>query len=146
MPATSRRRARELALQALYGSEVGKRPVDEVLTELVTTNGPAEGRAFVRDLVLGTIENSAESDGLIAPLLEGWTLDRLPTIDRIILRMSAFELNHRRETDAAVVINEAVELAKKFSTEDSGRYINGVLARAVARRGIPVAELRGGAE
>ena len=129
MPATSRRRARELALQALYGSEVGKRPVDEVLTELVTTNGPAEGRAFVRDLVLGTIENSAESDGLIAPLLEGWTLDRLPTIDRIILRMSAFELNHRRETDAAVVINEAVELAKKFSTEDSGRYVNGVLGR-----------------
>jgi N utilization substance protein B len=146
MPATSRRRARELALQALYGSEVGKRPVDELLTELVTANGPAEGRAFVRDLVLGTIENSAESDGLIAPLLEGWTLDRLPTIDRIILRMSAFELNHRRETDAAVVINEAVELAKKFSTEDSGRYVNGVLARAVARRGGPVAELRGGSE
>jgi N utilization substance protein B len=143
MPATSRRRARELALQALYGSEVGKRPVDEVLTELVTAD---EGRAFVRDLVLGTIENSAESDGLIAPLLEGWTLDRLPTIDRIILRMSAFELNHRRETDAAVVINEAVELAKKFSTEDSGRYVNGVLARALARRGGPVAELRGGAE
>ncbi|HZX69025.1 MAG TPA: transcription antitermination factor NusB, partial [Candidatus Elarobacter sp.] len=82
----------------------------------------------------------------IVPLLEGWTLDRLPTIDRIILRMSAFELNHRREIDAAVVINEAVELAKKFSTEDSGRYINGVLARAVARRGNPVAELRGGAE
>ena len=146
MPATSRRRARELALQALYGSEVGKRPVDQLLTELVTANAPAEGRAFVRDLVLGTIEHSAESDGLIAPLLEGWTLDRLPTIDRIILRMSAFELNHRRETDAAVVINEAVELAKKFSTEDSGRYINGVLARAVARRGNQVVELRGGAE
>jgi transcription antitermination protein NusB len=70
----------------------------------------------------------------------------LPTIDRIILRMSAFELNHRRETDAAVVINEAVELAKKFSTEDSGRYVNGVLARALARRSAPVAQVHGGAD
>jgi N utilization substance protein B len=70
---------------------------------------------------------------LIGPLLEGWTLDRLPTIDRIILRMSVFELNHRKEIDSAVVINEAVELAKKFSTEDSGRYVNGVLARALGK-------------
>jgi N utilization substance protein B len=146
VPATSRRRAREIALQALYGTEVGKRPADEMLTELMSTGAPAEGRAFVRDLVLGTLENAVESDAMIAPLLEGWTLDRLPTIDRIILRMSAFELNHRRETDAAVVINEAVELAKKFSTEDSGRYVNGVLARALARRSAPVAQLHGGAD
>jgi N utilization substance protein B len=134
MPSTSRRRARELALQALYGSEIGKRPADELVAELLSAGAPSEGRAFVRDLVLGTLENAPESDAWIAPLLEGWTLDRLPTIDRIILRMSAFELNHRRETDVAVVINEAVELAKKFSTEDSGRYVNGVLARAVAVR------------
>ena len=134
MPSTTRRHARELALQALYGSEIGKRPADELVAELLSAGAPSEGRAFVRDLVLGTLENAPESDALIAPLLEGWTLDRLPTIDRIILRMSAFELNHRRETDVAVVINEAVELAKKFSTEDSGRYVNGVLARAVARR------------
>jgi N utilization substance protein B len=143
---TSRRHAREIALQALYGTEVGKRPADEILTELMSAGGPAEGRAFVRDLVLGTLENAAESDALIAPLLEGWTLDRLPTIDRIILRMSAFELNHRRETDAAVVINEAVELAKKFSTEDSGRFVNGVLARALARRSDAVPQLHGGAD
>ncbi len=146
MPSTSRRRAREIALQALYGTEVGKRPVDEILTELMPPSAPAEDRAFVRDLVMGTLENAGESDALIAPLLEGWTLDRLPTIDRIILRMSAFELNHRHEIDAAVVINEAVELAKKFSTEDSGRYVNGVLARALARRTRPVPQLHGGAD
>jgi len=126
---TSRRHGREVALQALYGTEVGKKPADEMLTELLARDESSEGRAFVRDLVLGTLENADESDALVAPLLEGWTLDRLPTIDRIILRMSAFELRHRRETDAAVVINEAVELAKKFSTEDSGRYVNGVLGR-----------------
>ena len=130
MPSFSRRHGRELALQALYGSEVGKRPPSEMLTETLARAGDeSEARAFVRDLVYGTLENGAESDALIAPRLEGWTLDRLPTIDRIILRMATFELMHRRELDAAVAINEAVELAKKFSTEDSGRYVNGVLER-----------------
>lgn len=133
MPSTSRRHGREIALQALYGTEVGKRSVSDVLGELLARDQTSDGRAFVRDLVLGTLENETESDALIAPLLEGWTLDRLPTIDRIILRMSVFELRHRAETDPAVVINEAVELAKKFSTEDSGRYVNGVLGRIVAK-------------
>ena len=129
MASFSRRHAREVALQALYGTEVGRRAPDEIVTELMARTESSEGRTFVRDLVLGTLENEEESDLLIAPLLEGWTLDRLPTIDRIVLRMSVFELQHRKDTDAAVVINEAVELAKKFSTEDSGRYVNGVLGR-----------------
>jgi transcription antitermination protein NusB len=131
MPSYSRRHGREVALQALYGAEVGKRAPDEMITELLARDASSEGRAFVRDLVLGTLDNVAESDAMIAPLLEGWTLDRLPTIDRIILRMSAFELSHRREVDPAVVVNEAVELAKKYSTEDSGRYVNGVLGRVL---------------
>ena len=129
MSSFSRRHAREVALQALYGTEVGKRPPDELVTELMARTESSEGRSFVRDLVFGTLENEEESDAVIAPLLEGWTLDRLPTIDRIVLRMSIFELKHRKEVDPAVVINEAVELAKKFSTEDSGRYVNGVLGR-----------------
>ena len=131
MPSYSRRHGREVALQALYGAEVGKRAPDEVLTELLARDESSEGRTFVRDLVLGTLENTTESDAVIGPLLEGWTLERLPTIDRIILRMGAFELNHRRDVDPAVVLNEAVELAKKYSTEDSGRYVNGVLARVL---------------
>ncbi|GAC1414797.1 MAG: transcription antitermination factor NusB [Candidatus Velthaea sp.] len=126
----SRRHARELALQALYGAEVGHREPAVMIDETVGSASPAETRTFVRDLVLGTLENAEESDRIIGPLLEGWTLDRLPTIDRIVLRMSVFELQHRRETPPPVVINEAVELAKKFSTEDSGRFINGVLSKA----------------
>ena len=129
MPSTSRRHARELALQALYGAEVGKRPPDELLTETLARTEASESRAFIRDLVLGTLENGEEADAIISPLLEGWTIERLPTIDRIVLRMSVFELTHRKETPPPVVINEAVELAKKFSTEDSGRYVNGVLSR-----------------
>jgi N utilization substance protein B len=126
----SRRHARELALQALYGAEVGHKEPAEMIDETVGAGGSPETRSFVRDLVLGTLDHAAESDEVIAPLLEGWTLDRLPTIDRIVLRMSVFELRHRSETPRPVVINEAVELAKKFSTEDSGRFINGVLSKA----------------
>jgi N utilization substance protein B len=126
----SRRHARELALQALYGAEVGHKEPAEMIDETVGVTGSPETRSFVRDLVLGTLDHADESDRVIAPLLEGWTLDRLPTIDRIVLRMSVFELRHRSETPRPVVINEAVELAKKFSTEDSGRFINGVLSKA----------------
>jgi N utilization substance protein B len=130
MPATSRRHGRELALKTLYGTEVGHRAPDDVLTETCARLDSAEGRGFVKDLVLGTIACADESDAVIGPLLQGWTLERLPTIDRILLRMGLFELSHHAETPVPVVINEAVELAKRFSTEDSGRFVNGVLSRA----------------
>ncbi len=126
----TRRYARELALQALYSIEVGKNTPAEALEQTLTMPDVSEQRAFVRDLVFGTLEFAAESDAVIVPLLQGWTLERLPTLDRLVLRMSVYELQHCKETPSAVVINEAVELAKKFSTEDSGRFVNGVLASA----------------
>ena len=127
----TRRYARELALQTLYSIEIGHHDPAYALAQ--TLEGPQESqtRAFVRDLVLGTIEHESEADALISPLLSGWTIDRLPTLDRIVLRMSVYEMTYHPETPRAVVINEAVELAKKFSTDDSGRYVNGVLANAV---------------
>ncbi len=100
-----------------------------MIAETVGSAAEADTRVFVRDLVLGTLEHVVQSDLIIAPLLEGWTIDRLPTIDRIVLRMGVYELGHL-PTPRPVVINEAVELAKKFSTEDSGRFVNGVLAKA----------------
>lgn len=129
--AGSRRFARELALATLYSIEVGHQDPAEALGQ--TTERPdldGDRAAFVRELVYGTLENAARSDAFIAPLLEGWTLERLPTLDRLVLRMSVYEMQHHPETPRAVVINEAVELAKKFSTEDSGRFVNGVLASA----------------
>ena len=121
----SRKHARELALQSLFGVEIGHRLPDEVVTEACGTTD-SEQRRFVKDLVDGTLDHSAESDALLGPILEGWTIERLPTIDRLLLRMSVFELAHRA-TPPAVVINEAVELAKKFSTDESPRFVNGVL-------------------
>ncbi len=125
----TRRMARELALQALFSVEIGHREPAEVLDETFAHAGSgSEQRTFIKDLVYGTLEHASESDSTVSPLLQGWTLERLPTIDRLLLRMSAFELAHRPLTPHPVVINEAVELAKKFSTEDSGRFVNGVLA------------------
>jgi transcription antitermination protein NusB len=128
----SRRQGREAALQALYAIVVGHRDAGEVLTELVGTGTETEYRAFVKDLVFGTLDHATEADVLLSPLLEGWTIERLPTIDRLLLEMGTFELRRRPQTPSAVVINEAVELAKKFSTEESNRFVNGVL-NAIAK-------------
>jgi len=126
----TRRMAREQALQALYSITVGHREPNDVLIETVGDEAPSGHRGFVRDLVLGTLGHADEVDATIAPLLQGWTLERMPTIDRLILRMANYELRYEG-TPPAVVMDEAVELAKKFSTEDSGRYVNGVLAAIV---------------
>lgn len=124
----SRRMARELALQALFSVEVGHRDPGEVLEEYLATFSESAQRLFVKNLVLGTLEHMPESDDALRPLLEGWTIERLPTIDRLLLRMGTFELRHHPATPRPVIINEAVELAKRFSTEDSGRFVNGVLS------------------
>jgi N utilization substance protein B len=128
----TRRQGREAALQALYAIVVGHRDPGDALTELIGTGSDTEYRAFVKDLVLGTLDHADEADLLLKPRLEGWTIERLPTIDRLLLEMGTFELRHRPETPPAVVINEAVELAKKFSTDESNRFVNGVL-NAVAK-------------
>lgn len=128
----SRRQGREQALQALYSIVVGHREPGEALTEVIGERADTDHRTFVRDLVLGTLEYAPKADAEVAPLLEGWTIERLPTIDRLLLQMGTYELRCRPELPAAVVINEAVELAKKFSTEDSNRFVNGVL-NAVAQ-------------
>ncbi|MGH7737456.1 MAG: transcription antitermination factor NusB [Candidatus Tyrphobacter sp.] len=127
-----RRRAREQALQALYAVTIGKRDPAEAIDEIVGRAAPSERRTFVRDLVIGTLEFTPQADAIIGPLLEKWTIERLPSIDRCLLRMGTFELLRTPGVPVAVVINEAVELAKNFSTEDSGRFVNGVLS-AVAR-------------
>ena len=123
-----RRRAREAALQALFAIDVGRRDPGEALTEAFETPAAHGNEQFVKQLVLGTLEHAQRSDEVIAPLLRDWSIDRLPTIDRLILRMAVFELT-TEGTPRAVAINEAVELAKKYSTADSGRFVNGVLSR-----------------
>lgn len=112
----------------LYSVAIGGREPGDALTEIVGDAAEPEYRSFVKELVFGTLGYADEADAVVGPLLEGWTLERLPTIDLLLLRMGAYELRKRPETPSAVAINEAVELAKRFSTEDSGKFVNGVLA------------------
>lgn len=128
----SRRLWRQQALQALYAVSIGKRDPGEAIDEVVGESAGAEHREFVRELVRGTIDFTDRADAIVGPLLESWTIERLPSIDRCLLRMGAYELECRPDVPPAVAINEAVALAKRFSTDDSGRFVNGVLS-AVAR-------------
>jgi transcription antitermination protein NusB len=130
---TSRRAGREQALQVLYSVAIGDREPRDAVSEIVG-EGDLEQRAFVEELALGTLEYAPEADRIVSPLLEGWAIERLPTIDRLLLEMATFELHCRPETPTAVAINEAVALAKRFSTEDSGRFVNGVLSAVANAR------------
>jgi N utilization substance protein B len=125
---TSRRLAREQALQVLYSVVIGDREPRDAVREIVGEEAASEQRAFVEELAMGTLDYAAEADRIVSPLLDGWAIERLPTIDRLLLEMATFELRCRPETPTAVAINEAVALAKRFSTEDSGRFVNGVLS------------------
>ena len=125
---SSRRVAREQALKVLYSVVVGDREPGDALRDVVGENEEGRERAFIEELALGTLEYAPKADRIVSPLLEGWAIERLPTIDRLLLEMATYELRCRPETPTAVAINEAVALAKRFSTEDSGRFVNGVLS------------------
>ena len=125
-----RHQAREAALQVLYFWEVGRAPAEDALTAFFSEHSPDASdavRGFARGLVEGTITEVAALDALIEQHSQHWRLSRLAIIDRLILRMSAWELEHDRETPPAVVIDEALELARTFSTEEAVKYVNGVL-------------------
>lgn len=122
-----------MALRMLFQIDVGKQPVDEVITAGLTQSVLEGGnREYAEEVVRGTIERMREIDETLERLATDWSLDRQAAVDRNILRMTAYEVLFRADTPVASVINEAVELAKKYSTADSGRFVNGVLG-AVAR-------------
>jgi N utilization substance protein B len=88
-----------------------------------------EPEAFVVDIVNGVEKHGDEADALIRRFSKGWSLERMPVIDRTLLRMAIYELGHRPDVPTGAVISEAVELAKRYSTDDSGKFVNGMLSR-----------------
>lgn len=124
----NRSNARERAVHFLYEAESRSVKVDEVIKSQILV---------VDDLVSllagGTEAKRQETDELISEFSHTWTIQRMPAIDRNILRLAIFELIDRPDVPIAVVINEAIELAKRFSTEESGKYVNGILS-AIAKR------------
>jgi N utilization substance protein B len=128
----SRHRAREAAIQMLYQWEVGRVSMPEVLRTFWTH--PPDGtplsedlRAFATSLARGTVERVGEIDPLIADAAEHWRIERMNVLDRLILRLAVYEFQHEAETPGKVIINEALELARSFSADDSVRFINGIL-------------------
>jgi len=132
---TLRRKAREVALQVLYQLEIGQGNPDEVL-ELYQDNFRAweRTREFCKRLIEGVKAYQGEIDRVLEENSEHWTLKRMAAIDRNILRMAAFELLYCPDIPFKVTLNEAIELAKKFSTEESSAFINGILDQIHARR------------
>ena len=118
-----RSEARERALDLLYEADAKDLSVAEVLTAL-----PVRPDDLAVLLVEGVAARRGEIDALLAEHARGWTLERMPVIDRTVLEVAVFELMDRPDVPTAVVIDEAVELAKRFSTDDSGRFVNGMLA------------------
>lgn len=121
---STRREARERALSVGYELEVRPRSVDDVFAELPTL--PEE---YAQRLIRGIEERREELDALIRKYSEHWALERMPLVDRAILRIGAYELGWEPELSTGVIISEAVELAKEYSTKDSGRFVNGMLSR-----------------
>ncbi|MCD4748846.1 MAG: transcription antitermination factor NusB [Thermoanaerobaculales bacterium] len=131
----SRRQARELALQLLYQHELTQTPLEEMQKHFEGWKRASTSvREFADSLVRGTLDNSGEIDEILEEQTSNWRLDRLAAVDRNILRLALFELLHQEGTPAAVVIDEAIEVAKKFGAEESSRFINGVLDGFVKSR------------
>ena len=123
-----RRQARELAIQVLFHLEFNSGAPEEVF-DLICENFSAKASAmpFSRQLVLGVCEKRKEVDVLIRNASKNWRLERMSRLDRCILRLAAFEMSFLEDIPPKVSIDEALEIGKKFGSEDSGRFINGVL-------------------
>jgi N utilization substance protein B len=123
-----RRKSRELALQLLYQNDLAGTTPEEMFqrTEEYTEAAP-EVRDYASRLLLGTLLRRDELDARLSERSDHWRLGRMPAVDRNLLRLALYELLYEEETPDAVVIDEAVEIAKKFSTPSSGSFVNGVL-------------------
>jgi len=123
-----RRKARRLALQALYEIDSAGHGVEEVMTRLLVEAGLSEAsNAFVRELVDGVIQNKDRLDRSIQKFAPAWPVAQIPVVDRNILRLAIFEVLLDNRVPVKVAINEAVELAKTFGSDNSARFVNGVL-------------------
>ena len=129
----ARHLSRQRALQVLYQWDLSKQPVEQAISAFYDTlyseeNERKPGRdSFMEELAKGTSEMASDIDSRISAKSENWKLERMPIVDRNILRLAIYEMLHREDIPPVVSINEAVDIAKKFSTQDSGKFVNGIL-------------------
>jgi N utilization substance protein B len=139
-PTGTRSASRRRALSILYEADLLEQPITEVLDRhLDVREDPPDGYAV--ELVRGVSSLRGELDERIGAAAENWTIQRMPLVDRNVLRLASYELVARPEVPTAVALDEAIELAKLLSTTDSGRFVNGVLGRVASEvRGEPPQE------
>lgn len=145
---SARSRGREYALQVLYEIDVSGKDAEVALRDywkhFQTSENRASGpppdsatREFTQTLVMGVITRRDELDAMVEKSSINWRLDRMPRVDRNVLRLACFELAHVPGTPRKVVINEAIELGKRYGTEESGAFINGILDKVATDLGGP---------
>lgn len=136
-----RTRARELALQALYQIDIrGRDILDEAISSCITKAEDDEVTGFASELVRGCQDNTDKIDEEITSVVENWDLPGMAVIDRCILRMAVYELLFRDDIPPKVSVNEAIDLAKKYSTENSGAFVNGILDKVYISRNSKIQE------
>lgn len=132
MPAAmgARSTAREAAMQMLFAIDATGAEAEQVIRDFWRElPGDAEGREYADEAVCGVIGHLQATDARVQAASTNWRVERMARVDRNLLRLGAWELEHRRDIPRAVVLDEAVEIAKRFGTEESGAFVNGVLDR-----------------
>ena len=135
---SARTKARKRAIDAVFAADLRKISpltlLDEVATLTADRQNQDEIFGYARQIVNGVIENHDEIDDMLDTYSQGWAIDRMPNLDRAILRCAVWEILHNEDVPDAVAINEAVEMAKELSTDDSGSFVNGLLSRISATK------------
>jgi N utilization substance protein B len=127
-----RRAVRERVLQALYAYEISGEPIEGIIDEIVTLRSQKEALAFAKELIHAVIEHQDEIDLTIKKKVTNWEFGRIAIIDRILIQIGICELLYFQDIPPKVTINEAIEIAKQYSTEKSGQFVNGVLDSILA--------------
>ena len=135
---SARTKARKRAIDAIYAADLRKVSPEELLTQVAELHADRQNQSeifgYARDIVAGVVSNHEEIDELLDSYAQGWSLDRMPSVDRAILRVATWEILFNDDVPDAVAIAEAVAAAKELSTDDSGSFINGLLGRIAATR------------
>lgn len=135
---SARTKARKRAIDLLYGADVREISLNEALaTEAARAEAQPDREAswrYAREIVIGITEHGDEIDELIETYAQGWTIDRMPTLDRAIVRMGIWEIMFNDEVPESVAVSEAVKLASELSTDDSAGFVNGLLGRIAQLR------------
>ena len=135
---SARSKARKRAVDAVFAADLRKISPLDLLNEVADLAADRQNQeaifGYAREIVQGIIDQHEQIDDLLETYSQGWALDRMPNLDRAILRVAVWEILHNADVPNAVAVNEAVELAKELSTDDSGAFVNGLLSKIASTK------------